>query len=185
MKTKTAHPANTEILIKLRKSEEQITRNPTTESYFKLADEYLSLGLIKESDRLMQLAEQAENKDQSPSAQGSHHHGLLSGSANPTMILEVIQILSRTKVSGELAIEAPAQTFRLFFDSGHVINAFSQVHSAGFNSFRMALRVPHGTYCFVEKKVDQIPRTIDEMTEILLLNALTDADKELAEKHLL
>jgi hypothetical protein len=182
MKAKNLHPANTEILIKLRKSEEQITRNPTAESYFELAGKYHALGMIKDSDRLMQLAEVVENKG-SPSTHGTHPHGLLSGAANPTMILEVIQILSRTKVSGELTIEAPAQIFRLFFDQGHVINAYSQVHSAGFNSFRMALRVPHGAYYFVEKMVDQIPRTIDEMTEILLLNALTDADTELAEKH--
>ncbi|HYG34265.1 MAG TPA: DUF4388 domain-containing protein, partial [Clostridia bacterium] len=103
--------------------------------------------------------------------------GLLSGTASPVMLAEVIQILSRTQRSGEFVIDALADTFRLFFDQGNIINASSQRHPPGLESFQQALRVPVGSYQFLEKPIGSMERLINEDTEFLLLNAMQEVDE--------
>jgi hypothetical protein len=177
MKTRTRQPApDPERLRALRAREMRIACVPTAESYLKLADDYQALGLAKESDRIRQLAELFESG--SDHQQLNNNNGLLFGAVNPVMLFEVLQILSRSSLTGILSIETQAQTFHLFFDQGHIINATSQQYVAGMESFRMALRAASGNYRFVEKSVEGIERLIHDQTEILLLNAAHDADEE-------
>jgi hypothetical protein len=178
MKTKHAHAPNAERLTELRRREEEVAKSPSPENYLKLADEYHALNMGKESDRLAQLAEALENG--AVRGNGSGSHGYLSGAANPTMLTEVVQILSRTGSSGDFVIETPAQTFHLYFVQGRIINAISQLYRPGLESFRKALRVSAGTYHFVQKTVHGIEPLLSETTEILLLNAMDEADKEAA-----
>lgn len=181
MRTKTPHAqTDAKRLRELRAREAQITCLPKAESYLELAEDYQALGLVKESDRVRQLAELLEG--------GCDHNllhkanGLMFGAANPIMLAEVIQILSRAALTGDLSIDAPAQTYHVYFNQGRIVNATSEQHAAGSSSFRMALRVTSGTYRFVEKSVDGQIRSIHEPTDVLLLNALQEVDKETAHK---
>jgi hypothetical protein len=174
MKKKHIH-VNSELLIKLRNEEARIAGCPSADGYLELADQYRVLGMGKEADRILQMAEEIENSGLSPGQQAAD--GLLSGTANPTMLVEVVQILSRTKLSGDFVIDAEAQTFHLFFDRGHIINALSDHHSPGLDSFRHAMCVPCGAYRFVENAACDVPHLIDEGTEILLLNAIQAVDE--------
>jgi Domain of unknown function (DUF4388) len=169
---------NPERLAELRLREKQILPKPSAEGYLQLAGEYDALGLAKEADRLRQLAEFFENEN-SPVAGPAD--GLLSGTADPVMLTEIIQILSRTKLSGDFVIDSQAQTFHLYFDHGQIINASSESDPAGVASFRRALRVPNGTYRFVKTSIDDVSRLINDGTDMLLLEAMTDADKQAAE----
>jgi len=143
-----------------------------------LSDQYRLAGMGREADRLLQLAEGMENLGK-PAAQASQE-GLLSGTANPLMIAEVIQILSRAQLSGEFVITAPHDRFQLFFNQGHIINAQSQQHAPGLESFRQSLRVANGTYQFLQKNIEGIATLIEEQTEVLLLNAMQEADEATA-----
>jgi hypothetical protein len=172
-------PADAARLAELRRREKQVIERPSAETYLDLAAEYQVLGLAKESDRLRQLAESFENGGNASGAMPSE--GLLSGTATPVMLTEVIQILSRTRLSGEFIIESQAQTFHLYFDQGQIINASSQHHPPGIASFRMALRVPCGSYRFVQKAIPDVPRLIQDGTDFLLLDAMRDEDQEAAE----
>jgi len=181
MRTKTIRAGtDSKRLRELRAREAQITCVPTAESYLKLADEYQALGLVKESDRIRQLAEILEVGSEHPLLHKAN--GLLYGAANPIMLAEVMQILSRTTLTGDLSIDTPAETYHVYFNQGRIINASSQQHAAGLPSFRMALRVTSGSYRFVEVSVDGLDRFIHEPTEILLLNALHEADIEAGHK---
>jgi hypothetical protein len=171
---------NTELLVKLRHQEAEITDRPTTDSYVKLADAYRGLGMAKEADRLLQLAEVLERGGDPQGMQAAA--GLVSGTANPTMLVEVIQILSRTRLSGDFVVDAQSQTFHLFFDRGQIVNASSELYPPGIASFRRALRVPCGSYRFVQKPMEDAPRLIDEATDILLLHAMQDADEHKPEE---
>jgi hypothetical protein len=171
------HKARQLRLAELRKQEEQLAGvKPTPESYIKLADDYHALGLTKESDRLHHMAELVESGGQPLPSQPNP--GLLSGTANPTMIAEMVQILSRTTLTGELLIDGQVEMFHVFFDHGQIINASSQSHTEGIVSFFMALRVACGTYQFCEKPVKTIKRLIQGSTDMLLLNAMHAADEE-------
>lgn len=165
------------LLQDLRKHEKELVRQPSTEGYLKLADEYRLLGMGKESDRLLQLAEAIESGERVSDSQTPVN--LLSGTATPVMVVEIIQILSRTKLSGEFIIHAPGENYSIFFDHGHIINASTsnQKYAPGLESFHQAMRVPQGTYHFVQKAVTNEVRLIDGQTEILLLNAMQDADE--------
>ncbi|WP_160164511.1 DUF4388 domain-containing protein [Pedosphaera parvula] len=179
-KKKFVHQPDSEQLLELRRREEEIAAKPSAECYLKLADDYQNLGLNKESDRLLQLAESLEGGDR---AHGhDHSKGLMSGAANPVMIAEVIQILSRTTLTGDLSIDAKTETFHLYFDKGQIINASSEHYPPALKSFCMALRVTSGTYRFAERPVDKIERLIEGNTEVLLLNAMYDKDQELSQK---
>jgi len=179
MKSKSRHSIDIERLMLLRRLEAEIARSPSVETYLKLADEYHSIGLGKESDRLLQLAEAAENGKE-PKNTPANNNGLMSGTANPLMVIEVIQILSRAKLNGDMIIDCEAQTFHLYFNQGQIINATSQHYEAGLESFRMSLRVSCGTYRFFEKQLENVPRLIEENTEILLLDAVHEADNQSA-----
>jgi hypothetical protein len=176
--TKRQDAPNTQRLAELRLREKQILPNPSAESYLLLAAEYDGLSLAKEADRLRQLAEFFEQNEKSPVAGPAD--GLLSGAADPVMLTEIIQILSRTKLSGDFVIDSQAQTFHLYFDHGQIINASSQSDPAGVPSFRRALQVPNGTYRFVQTAIDDVSRLINDGTDLLLLEAMTDADKQSA-----
>jgi len=177
-KNTNLHQANNELLQRLRREEAQIREKPSADAYVKLSSAYRLLGMGKEADRVLQLAEELEVGE---GGQGqTEADGLLSGAVNLTMLVEVIQIVSRTKLCGDFMIDAPTQTFHLFFDHGRIINATSEHHLAGLTSFRMALRVTDGSYRFVQKPLPDVARLIDERTEILLLNAMQDADEQVA-----
>lgn len=169
---KTAYPQSSDAarLAELREREKQIVHNPSAESYLELADQYHALGFGKESDRLLQLAEAFENATQGPTI------GLLSGAANPIMLTEIIQILSRTKSSGDFVVDSQAETFHLYFDHGQIINASSQSQPQGVPSFRMAVQVVSGSYRFVQMPTAKMPRLIHGGTELLLLDAMHDND---------
>ncbi len=173
MKSKHAHAANAESLAELRQREKEVALRPTTVAYLELADHYHALGYSKDSDRLAQLAEALEN-----AGSGQMSDGLMSGTADALMLIEVIQILSRTRHSGDLIIDSQQQSFHLYFDQGQIINATSQCHPAGVESFRMALKVSSGTYRFVAKPLADMARLIEEPTDFLLLDAMHNADKE-------
>lgn len=179
MKTKIPHNTHGQRLAELRRRERQVACNPSAENYLQLADEYHALGLGKESDRLAQLAEALENGAPSPNSAATT--GLLSGTASPIMLAEVIQILSRTRLSGDFIIDGQAQVFHLYFDHGRVINASSQQHPDGLDSFRRAIRVPFGTYQFIQRPVDEVAHLIEEGTDILLLNTMHEVDSEAAQ----
>jgi len=179
MKKKRSH-VNAELLDKLRQEETRLAASPSTDGYLTLADSYRTLGMGKEADRILQLAEEAEGASQA--AGTPPPDGLLSGSANPTMLVEVVQILSRTKLSGDFTIDAEAQTFHLFFDHGHIINASSVHHAPGLDSFHQAICVPSGSYRFIQKSVGDVPRLIDGGTELLLLNAMQHVDERASVK---
>jgi hypothetical protein len=170
--------SDTELLAKLREQEQQLSTSPSLDSYVQLADAYRSLGMKRQADRMLQMAEALENGASAPPPPAD---GLLSGAVSPTMLVEVIQILTRTKLSGEFIIDAKTQTFRLYFDHGHIINALSAQHSPGLDSFQMALRVTQGSYRFIQKSILDIPRLIDEPPDLLLLNAMQEADEQTAE----
>jgi hypothetical protein len=177
IKKKHIDPTERERVLELRNREQEIAANPSAEDYVKLAEEYQALGLDKESDRLLQLAESLEGGEK------AHGHdsakGLMSGAANPVMLSEVIQIIGRTALTGDLTIEAKTQVFHLYFDQGQLINATSEQHPAGPKSFYVALHVNGGSYRFSEKPVDKIERLIQGNVEVLLLNAMYDKDEEL------
>lgn len=171
------HKARQLRLAELRKQEEQVAADkPTAESFMALADAYHALGLDKEADRLHRMAEIMESGGELPITQPAP--GLLSGTANPTMIAEMMQILSRTTLTGELAIDGQTEIFRVFFDQGQIINAISAAYPEGLSSFGQALRVASGTYQFCERPVKNIKRLIQGSTDMLLLNAMHDADME-------
>jgi len=176
MKTEHVQPPDAARLAKLRRREKEVLRHPTAEGYLELAAAYQAFGLGKESDRLRQMAESFEQSGQAPAS------GLLSGSANRVMLLEVIQILSRTKSSGDFVIDSHSETFHLFFDRGQIINASSRTQAPGMPSFRMALRVSAGTYRFVQMATVDQARLIEGGTEILLLDAMHDEDQGAAKK---
>jgi hypothetical protein len=214
MKVKHASE-DTELLVKLRQEEAQLTSSPSTDRYVRLADAYRGLGMGRQADRMLQMAEVLESggtlppqvphapqpspalhapqpaplqaPQVSPAPQAPQvfpapqTDGFLSGAATPTMLVEVIQILTRTKVSGEFLIDAQSQTFHLFFDHGHIINACSKQYSPGIDSFSNALRVPHGSYRFVQKPVREVARLIDERPDVLLLNAMQELDEQIPE----
>jgi len=171
-----ARPA--EKFAELRHREDQLAANPSAAGYLELADEYHNLGLNKESDRLLQLAEAVETGGP---GYGSHSaNGLMFGAVDPVMLIEVIQILSRTTLTGELIIDAPSEAFHIFFNQGHVINAVSQSYPCGIRSFRQALQATFGTYRFIKRPVDAIDRVISSQTEVLLMEAIHHADEERA-----
>ncbi len=178
MKSKSTHFAKAKGLAELRHREMDIALHPSAEAYLELADRYHAMGFTKDSDRLAQLAEALEAA--TGKAEGGVSDGLMSGTANSLMLVEVIQILSRTKQSGDLIIDTPFQSFHMYFDQGQIINASSQCYPAGMESFRMALRISSGTYRFVEKALPDMARLIEEGTDILLLDAMHVADKETA-----
>lgn len=100
------------------------------------------------------------------------------------MLVEMIQIVGRTHLTGDFVIDAPNDTFRLFFDQGQIINASSDRHAPGYESFCQALRVPYGSYHFVQKPVLGVTQLIDEKTDILLIKAMQEADEEaVTESH--
>jgi len=175
---KSAAPraADPKRLAELRRREEAIATQPTAECYLKLAHEYHALGLNKESDRLLQLAEALENGLSSTTRQD--HNGLMCGTADPVMLIEVIQILSRTTLTGELIVDTPEQTFHAFFDQGNIINASSQSFADGLESLRRMLQISFGTYRFIKKSVAHMAHLIDDQTEVVLLNVMHDADRE-------
>jgi len=176
MKTEHVQASDDTRLAELRRREKELSSRPTAEGYLELAEEYRALGFGKESDRLHQLAEASENAC-SPTG-----HGLLTGAASPLMLAEVIQMLSRTKASGDFIIDSPADTYHLFFDGGQIINASSRNHPPGVASFRVALRVSVGTYRFVEMAVADQSRLIRGDTEFLILDAMHHVDIGAAQK---
>ena len=181
MKKKRLHRTDAEALMKLRCEEAQLAGSPSTDSYVKLADAYRLLGMGKEADRLLQMAEAIENGQRpQPPPPAKAVDGLLSGKATPTMVIEVIQILSRTKLSGDFIIDAQTETFHLFFDDGFIVSASSCRHAAGVDSFRMALKVSQGTYHFVQKPLlKDVPHLIHERVDVLLLHAMQDQDERM------
>src|SRR5689334_15197252 len=104
IKKKHIHPTERERVLELRNREQEIAANPSAEDYVQLAEEYQALGLDKESDRLLQLAESLESGGKAHGHDGAK--GLMSGAANPIMLSEVIQIICRTALTGDLTIEA-------------------------------------------------------------------------------
>jgi hypothetical protein len=178
MKARGQHAAESPRLGELRRREKELAIQPSAEGYLDLAAQYRLAGMAREADRLLQLAEGMENLGK-PSAQATQE-GLLSGTANPLMIAEVIQILSRAQLSGEFVIVSPNDRFQLYFNQGHIINAHSQQCAPGLESFRQSLRVANGTYQFLQKTIEGVPTLIDEQTEVLLLNAMQDADEATA-----
>jgi hypothetical protein len=179
MKTRRVQNNHSKELADLRRRERQVACSPSAVSYLELADQYLGLGMGKESDRLTQLAEALENGEPNPNSSATT--SLLSGSASPIMLAEVIQILTRTQLSGDFTIDGQAQVFHLYFEKGRIINAASQQHPEGIESFYMAMRVPFGTYHFIQKPVTDISRLIEDSTDMLLLHAMHEADCEAAQ----
>lgn len=163
-------------LTELRAREAQLALHPTADGYLELADEYHALGLNKESDRFVQLAETLEANGINPNTHPAN--GLMFGTVDPVMLVEVIQILSRTTLTGELIIDAPHEAFHLYFDEGHIISALCQSAPPGVATFRGALQVQFGTYRFIKKSVADISRVITARTEVLLLETLHDVDKQ-------
>lgn len=176
MKTRRKPTFDPQKLDELQVLEKLIACKPSPEQYVKLAHEYQLLGIGKEADRLLQLAEFFEGSQ--PGSTGAAPMGLLSGTATPVMIVEVIQILSRTQSSGEFVVDTPNGSFHLFFKEGFVISAISDEFPLGLESFQHALRVTSGSYYFMQKCVDHTEQIMNAHTEVLLLDAMRQADEE-------
>lgn len=159
-------------LLDFRIREAKLSKEPSVEGYLKLAGDYGSFGLRKESERLIRVAEDLESGN--TSAPSEH---LFAGTADPTMLCEVLQILSRTQRTGDLVVETPAQTYHVILDTGRVINATCMNQGAGQPSFQAALSSRQGSYRFIEKDVAGTETTITDSTEALLLTTLHDIDQ--------
>ncbi len=176
MRKKLPEPGQIE---ELHRVEEQLSLNPTVDGCLELADRYAELGMAKDAQRLIQVAELLE-KD-SVQTGNTTSDSLLSGSINPLMIIEVLQILARTRKSGELVLESTGQTFRIFFDRGQIINAHSTSEMPGITSFLMAIRIAEGTYRFRENNEIQIERLIEDKTDHLIMEAARLMDESTGE----
>src|SRR6185503_17059984 len=121
----------------------ELSKTPSVEGFLDLAESYRKLGLAKEAERLIHEAERCE--------QGTHGphgplHNLVSGAITQAMVVEVMQILNRTQITGELLLENSSQIVRIYFDRGEVINATSSLCPPGFPSFMIATHITHGNY---------------------------------------
>lgn len=159
----------------LHKIEEHLSLNPTVNGCLDLADRYSELGMTKDAQRLIQVAELLE-KDSSRDVKTAPDN-LLTGAITPLMIIEVLQILSRTQKSGELVLESTEQTFHIFFDQGQIINAHSTSDMPGFASFLMAVRITDGNYRFIENNDIQVERLIENKTDHLIMEAVRLMDE--------
>jgi chemotaxis signal transduction protein len=163
-----------EQLQELREAERKLAQTPSVKGYLDLADRYTAFGLPKDTERLMLLAERLEaGGGTSSGAEDS----LMSGAVNPMMLVEVLQILSRTSRTGDLVLESADQTFHIYFDKGQIISATSTTHEEGLPSFNMAIRMAGGMYRFTEKEDLQIPRIIKLGSDHLIMEAVRLMDE--------
>ena len=162
----------------LKHKEDALIQDPSIEGYLELAEAYSALGLNKESMRMVQKAEELE-KDHTHATESESTY-LLEGSLNLNMLVEILQVLHRTKRTGELVIEQPASTSHIYFCSGEVIHATNMLESDGITSLHAVFRYCVGTYRFIEKEVDDIEHSIDEACESLIMKALTYIDEQKA-----
>ena len=159
----------------LKHKEDALVEDPSIEGYLELAEAYNELGLNKESMRMVQKAEQLE-EDQTQESESESNY-LLEGSLNLNMLVEILQVLHRTKRTGELMIEQPASTSCIYFSMGEVIHATNMLEPHGIASLHAVFRFCMGTYRFMEKEVDGIEHSIHEPCESLIMKALTYVDE--------
>ncbi len=167
-------PAVTEAQLRLLQDQaHKLAQLPTVEGCLDLAEKYRVVGLGKEAERLVNDAEKIERGELVENSQMAH---LLSGPASAHMVVEVMQILSRTQLTGELLLENSSHIVRVYFQRGEVINATSSLHRPGFDSFCAATHFCHGTYCFVERSVPA-ERRLDNPLDVMLIEALQLQDE--------
>lgn len=165
-------------LDELRQREAELMTSPTVEGYIDLADRFSELGLSKESARAYKLAEQCEGMDGSGST--PEPEPLLSGNLTKGMVVEIIQIIVNTQRTGEMVVinVSTAETIRLYFETGRVINATGTRSMRGQKSFERALTLGDGTYKFFERAVDHIDAIFETSTDHLLLTTLQRLDEQ-------
>lgn len=173
MKPKAPAPEQVE---ELQRIEEELSLNPTVEGCLDLADRYSDLRMAKDAQRLIQVAELLE-KDASQSGAPVSREHLLSGSITPLMLIEVLQILTRTRRSGDLMLQSTDQTFHIFFDQGEIVNAHSTAEMPGLASFLTAMRISEGTYRFVENNDPQVEHLIEHNTDQLIMEVIRQMDE--------
>lgn len=109
---------------------------------------------------------------------------MFSGTANAGMFCEMLQVLNRTRRTGEFILETPLQTFRIYLMEGRIVNATSKGFAAGHASFEAAIQATSGTYRFVERPTQIVETTISEPFEHVLLHALHAIDESRSRSHL-
>jgi hypothetical protein len=161
---------NEDEIRKLRDMEMTLRDLPNVEGYLRLAQAYEKLGLHKEVERLVQKAERFE---QGGHTEHLHIRGyLLAGNiSSSAFVSEVLQVVSRAQLSGELIFDCTGLVYRLFFQDGQLINALSPHRPPGFDSLVAATQLAGGTYRFLEKKTADLPRLIEGNLDMLLLQA--------------
>jgi Domain of unknown function (DUF4388) len=165
-------------LDELRQREAELKASPTVEGYIELADRFSGLGLSKEAARAYKMAEQCEGMDGSGST--PEPEPLLNGNLTKGMVVEIIQIIVNTRRTGEMVVATTgsAETIRLYFENGRVINATGTRTMRGQKSFERSLTLGDGTYKFFERAIDHIDVLFEQSTDHLLLTTLQRLDEQ-------
>lgn len=165
-------------LDELRQREAELKTSPTVEGYIDLADRFSKVGLSKEAARAYNLAEQCEGMDSAGST--PEPEPMLSGNLTKGMAVEIIQIIVNTQRTGEMVVATTgnAETVRIYFDGGRVINATGTRSVRGQKSFERLFALGDGTYKFFERAVDHIDVLFEKSTDHLLLTTLQRLDEQ-------
>ncbi len=156
-------------LHEIQELEKKVAMAPTVKDFISLAHRYSALGFNQDADRMLELAEKCQA--QNSSGTGPASDSLLSGAIAPLMLIEVLQLLSRTNKSGELVLESPDGSFHIFLDRGQIVNASSDRYEPGLSAFYMGVRVTQGSYRFILQPDLHVEHLIEDRTENLIMEA--------------
>lgn len=156
-------------LHEIHELEKKLSQSPTVKDYISLAHRYSALGFNADADRMLELAEKCQ-VETSPHPDQLQEN-LISGAIAPLMLIEVLQLLSRTNRTGELVLDTPQGAYYIYLDRGQIVNATSATHEPGLASFYMGVRAARGTYRFITLPEMNVEHLIEDRTEHLIMEA--------------
>jgi Domain of unknown function (DUF4388) len=145
----------------LSELENKLSLAPTSVGYRKLALGYANEGWSEDATRIAQRADELEAREKeanpflaapegSTTTPTTRTAPVFSGSFNPRVLLELLQVLHLTGKSGELRLAAPGGATACFaFNEGRVVGAESTDAAPGEESLVRAVGLEGGRYEFV------------------------------------
>jgi tetratricopeptide (TPR) repeat protein len=104
-------------------------------------------------------------------------YATLAGDLAAISVFDAIQVLENAKLTGALVLEGNAQTGRLLFNQGRIVDAES-AGSKGEAGFRNIVEITNGSFEF-QKSVEEFPVAIKSHSNTnLILDALRQLDEK-------
>lgn len=107
-------------------------------------------------------------------------YAILAGDLAAISVFDAVQVLENAKLTGELILTGDAQSGRVFFNEGRIVDAES-AGSKGEAGFRRIVEITNGSFEF-QKSADTFPITIQTLSNTnLILDTLRQLDESALE----